>query len=165
MFSFHFSSDLGLIGDFHPHNRVVSGEDLVLSALLKDGLAGPAHPGCPVSEVDPCWCLGERAWQMQGNWGMRIMYSSCLAWSRAFKIQPLPRGHLISCSFLEGSLASLQLLHSFILTVVASLCSHPSWTLAAYLLCAASHCPSSRCMFSPYLVKNLAFSGGFLSNH
>ena len=85
MFSFHFSSDLGLIGDFHPHDRVVSGKDLVLSAFLKDGLTGPAHPGSPVSEVDPCWCLGERAWQMQGNWGTRITYSSCLAWSRAFK--------------------------------------------------------------------------------
>lgn len=63
---------------------------MALSSFLKDGLAGPAHPGAPVSELDSCWWLGEHAWQMQGDWGTGIMYSSCSAWSRALRYSPCP---------------------------------------------------------------------------
>lgn len=70
--------------------------------FLKRWFAGPAHPGSLASETDPCWWLLECAWQMQGDWGAGIMYSFCLAWARAFKVQSLPGATSFHIQFLRA---------------------------------------------------------------
>ena len=121
--------------------------------FLKRWFAGPAHPGSLVSEADPCWWLVECAWQMQGDWGAGIMYSFCLALGRALKVQSLPRGHLISCSVLEGCCSPL-FSHP---VPSSSLWFLPSQLLTPYLFCATSHGPSASCTFPPHPARNLTF--------
>lgn len=112
--------------------------------------------GC-VSRAHGC------SWPVQGDWDAGVMYSFHLSWSRAFNVQPLPRGHLISSSF-RRALACLSIpvpsLHPH-RCLVLMLPLHPGYWLRIFSVRRPTG-PLARCMLPSHPMRNLTFPGGFL---